>query len=106
MQPRTPALTALLGLAILFGSSATQAQYQVNNLASNQAKTAPTTDPLIVNAWGLAYGPGGPFWVSDEGSGWSTLYAGNGAKIPLNVLIPSAGAGPGSPTGIVFNGGN
>jgi uncharacterized protein (TIGR03118 family) len=58
-----------------------------------------------VNAWGLTYGPGGPFWISDAGSGWSTLYNGQGAQKSLQVVIPSAsGAGPGSPTGIVFNG--
>jgi uncharacterized protein (TIGR03118 family) len=62
-------------------------------------------DPLLVNAWGLAYGPGGPFWISDAGSGWSTLYTGSGVKEGLQVVVPSAsGAGPGSPTGIVFNG--
>ncbi len=48
---------------------------------------------------------GGPFWVSDNGSGWSTLYDGQGVKQGLVVLIPSeSGAGPGSPTGIVHNG--
>jgi uncharacterized protein (TIGR03118 family) len=62
-------------------------------------------DPLLVNAWGLTYGPGGPFWISDAGSGWSTLYTGTGVKEGLQVIVPSAsGAGPGSPTGIVFNG--
>jgi uncharacterized protein (TIGR03118 family) len=105
MRHRTIGLSACLGLALLFSSHAALAQYQVTNLVSNQAKVAKTTDPLLVNGWGLAYGPGGPFWVSDEGSGWSTLYTGTGAKVPLNVLIPSAGAvGPGTPTGIVFNG--
>lgn len=57
-----------------------------------------------MNGWGLAYGPGGPFWVSDQGSGWSTIYNGQGVKQHLEVLVPSAGAGPGQPTGIVFNG--
>src|SRR5580704_13627366 len=105
MQRRAITLAAFLGLAMLFGSTAAQAQYEVTNLVSNQAKTARTTDPLLVNAWGLAYGPGGPFWISDEASGWSTLYDANGTKVPLNVLIPTAGGdGPGTPTGIVFNG--
>jgi uncharacterized protein (TIGR03118 family) len=104
MQRRIFALAACLGLVLLLGPSVVQAQYQVTNLVSNQAKTAKTTDPLLVNAWGLAYGPGGPFWISDNGSGWSTLYTGSGAKMPLNVLIPPAsGDGPGSPTGIAFN---
>ncbi len=105
MRIRTIGLSACLGLLLLFSSSAALAQYQATDLVSNQAKAARTTDPLLVNAWGLAYGPGGPFWVSDEGAGWSTLYTANGVKVPLNVLIPTAGGdGPGTPTGIVFNG--
>jgi uncharacterized protein (TIGR03118 family) len=105
MQRRTIAFTICLGLAVMFVSSAALAQYQLTNLDSNQAKTAKYMDPLQVNGWGLTYGPGGPFWVSDQGSGWSTLYDGKGVKKGLEVLIPSAsGAGPGQPTGIVFNG--
>jgi uncharacterized protein (TIGR03118 family) len=74
-------------------------------LVSNQSGAATHIDPLLVNGWGLAYGPTGPFWVSDNGSGWSTLYTGAGVKQGLQVLIPTAGGnGPGSPTGIVFNG--
>jgi uncharacterized protein (TIGR03118 family) len=61
-------------------------------------------DPLLVNGWGLAYGPGGAFWISDQGSGWSTLYNAKGVKQGLEVQIPSAsGADTGQPTGIVFN---
>jgi uncharacterized protein (TIGR03118 family) len=105
MQRRKIAYTICLGLAVMLVSSAALAQYQLINLDSNQAKTARYMDPQQVNGWGLAYGPGGPFWVSDQGSGWSTLYTGRGVKEGLEVLIPSAtGAGPGQPTGIVFNG--
>ncbi len=92
------------GLAVLLLSTAALSQYHKVNLDSNQVGTARHIDPLQVNGWGLAYGPGGPFWVSDEGTGWSTLYDGQGNKKGLEVLIPSAGAGTGSPTGIVFNG--
>jgi uncharacterized protein (TIGR03118 family) len=105
MRLRTIALTACLAVTQLVVPGLARAQYQVTNLVSNQEKTATTTDPLLVNAWGLAHGPGSPWWISDENSGWSTLYNKNGTKIPLNVLIPTAGGdGPGSPTGIVFNG--
>jgi uncharacterized protein (TIGR03118 family) len=104
MQLRTIVLTALLGLVLLSGPNAAHAQYQVTNLVSNQENEAKTTDPLIVNAWGLTHAPGSPWWVSDENSGWSTLYTNTGAKVALNVLIPTAGGdGPGSPTGIVAN---
>jgi uncharacterized protein (TIGR03118 family) len=43
--------------------------------------------------------------VSDNGSGWSTLYDFNGNLVQqLKVLIPTGGEnGPGSPTGIVWS---
>jgi uncharacterized protein (TIGR03118 family) len=104
MQHRRITFAACLGLALMFASNAARAQYQLTNLVSNQVGAATHTDPLLVNAWGLAYGTGGPFWISDQASGWSTLYNGNGVKQALNVAIPTAsGEGPGSPTGIVFN---
>ncbi len=107
MQQRMTAFKGVMVLALICVSSAAMAQYQVTNLVSNQVKLASHTDPLLVNGWGLAYGPGGPFWVSDAGSGWSTLYTAGGIKQGLQVVIPSAsGKGPGSPTGTVFNGSN
>ena len=114
MQRRMTAFTVALGLALVFASSAALAQYQLSNLSSNQVKWAHHDDPLLVNAWGLVHAPGSPWWISDENSGWSTLYDGSGNAIQrLKVLIPTAGNGPsspqglngpGSPTGIVFNG--
>ncbi len=105
MKFRTIVPTASLAVALLSGPYAARAQYQVTNLVSNQEGAASVTDPLLANAWGLAYGPGGPYWISDNTSGWSTLYTGTGAKVPLDVLVPTAGGdGPGTPTGIVFNG--
>jgi len=105
MQRHKIAFTICLGLAVTLFSSAAMAQYQLTNLDSNQAKTAKFMDPLQVNGWGLARSSGSPFWVSDQGSGWSTVYTGKGVKEGLEVLIPSAtGAGPGQPTGIVANG--
>jgi len=102
---RTIALTASLGLVLMFVSSTALAQYKLTNLTSNVSGGGKNVDPLLVNAWGLAYGPSAPFWVSDEGSGWSTLYNGKGVPQSLQVVIPPAsGSGPGSPTGIVYNG--
>jgi uncharacterized protein (TIGR03118 family) len=97
-------VTLSLGL-LLFAATAASAQYSVTNLVSNLPGGAPTVDPLLANPWGLVYAPGSPFWVSDEASGWSTLYNGSGTKESLNVVVPPAsGSGPGSPTGIVYNG--
>jgi uncharacterized protein (TIGR03118 family) len=105
MQLRNVVRKACFGLLLLSLSSAALAQYKLTNLVSNQVKWAHHTDPFMVNGWGLTYGPGGPFWVSDNGSGWSTLYDAQGNRKSLIVEVASAGdAGPGTPTGIVFNG--
>jgi len=105
MQHRRSAFTACLGFALMFVSNAALAQYQLTNLNSNQVHAARHTDPLLVNGWGLVHAPGSPWWVSDENSGWSTLYDNAGNLVQaLKVLIPTAGEnGPGSPTGIVWN---
>ena len=96
---------ATFGFALMFLSSAAVAQYQQIRLDSNQVGSALNTDPLGVNDWGLVHGPGSPWWVADAGSGWSTLYTGDGTIEALKVIVPTAGEnGPGSPTGIVFNG--
>jgi len=105
MQRRIVTLTLALGFALMFVSSAARAQYKLTNLVSNQAGQARFLDPEMVNGWGLVYAPGSPFWVSDQGSGWSTLYTGTGVKKALEVAVPAAnGKGTGQPTGIVFNG--
>jgi len=106
MQRRMITLTLAVGFALMFISSAAMAQYQLDNLNSNQVGWAHRVDPLLVNAWGLVHGPGTPWWVSDNSSGWLTLYNGQGKTVQqLKVLVPTAGGnGPGLPTGIVFNG--
>ncbi len=102
---RTHILPSLLGLVLVLASSSALAQYQAFYLDSNLSGKAMHTDPLLKNAWGLAYAPAGPFWISDEASGWSTLYDGKGNPQSLQVIIPSAsGSGQGTPTGIVYNG--
>ncbi len=79
------------------------AQYTATTLVKNTGKGG---DKQLINPWGLAYGPGAPFWLSDAGSGLSTLYDGSGVKQSLVVTVPSAsGTGLGSPTGIVYNAG-
>jgi uncharacterized protein (TIGR03118 family) len=104
MQRRMYALLSTLGLILVFASSA-RAQYKVTNLTSNQVKAARNDDPLAVNAWGLARGATSPWWISQQGSGWSTIYDKNGVRQSLVVSIPPAAKGfVGQPTGIVING--
>ena len=79
--------------------------YSQSNLVSDLPGVANHTDPNLVNPWGLTFSATSPIWVSDNGSGLSTLYMGNGVAVPLVVTIPGTGGVPGAPTGAVFNGG-
>ncbi|HTI09598.1 MAG TPA: TIGR03118 family protein [Puia sp.] len=75
------------------------------NLVANAAWYNPVTvDPTLMNAWGLAWSPGGIAWVNSMSGHVSELYTGEGAIVRAPVLIPSpADTMGGSPTGIVFN---
>ncbi|GAC1357832.1 MAG: TIGR03118 family protein [Acidobacteriaceae bacterium] len=80
--------------------------YNLTNLTSNLNSLAPTMDPNLINPWGLSRSSGGPWWVSDNGTGLSTLYDGTGKAQALVVTIPPSdpSSRAGSPTGTVFNG--
>jgi uncharacterized protein (TIGR03118 family) len=107
------AAAACFGVVLLMHSASAEAQYHLTNLVSNQVDShAPTIDPLLANPWGLARSAGSPWWISDNDTGWSTLYNAAGTAIALKVVIPTAGNGPveptgtngpGTPTGIVAN---
>src|SRR5437868_8956912 len=77
------------------------------NLVSDTPGAAPTIDPNLINPWGVADSPTGPFWVSDNGTGVTTIY--NGAGMPAGPKLVTVAALPGEdhskPTGQVFNGG-
>jgi uncharacterized protein (TIGR03118 family) len=96
--------------------------YVVAPLVSNLPGLAAMQDPVLQNAWGVAFSPAGsPFWVNDNATGCSTLYTGDGTKVPLQVSIPLPGnvvplgacqpvdpnnppnPSPAAPTGIVWN---
>ena len=80
---------------------------------SSVSPTAPNIDGNLVNAWGLSRGTGSPWWISDNGTGVSTLYNLAGVPqpvppppgtVPLVVTIPAPKEGDTStPTGTVFN---
>jgi uncharacterized protein (TIGR03118 family) len=96
-------LLALPGIAFA-RDNAGSGFYQQTNLTSNLSGIAKFTDPNLTNPWGISSAPGGPFWVSDNGSGRSTLYDNKGSPQSLVVTIPPAPRGKmGTPTGTVFN---
>src|SRR3982751_741587 len=70
------------------------------NLVSSVPGLAPVTDTNLRNPWGMSFSATSPFWVSNQASNTSTLYAANGAA---NTLVVSV---PGGPTGQVSTGGS
>lgn len=95
----------LAGVTVMACGLLAATGYVQTNLTSNNASGhGAFTDPNLVNAWGVAYLGTGVFWVTDNGTGKSTLYADNGQPQSLVVTVPPAsGTGTGSPTGIVAN---
>ena len=66
---------------------------------------ARATDPLLVNPWGLAFGPTSAIWVVNNHGGAATIYDGNGRRSPITVQFEPGAAGAAfAATGIVFNG--
>jgi uncharacterized protein (TIGR03118 family) len=101
----------LLTLAIPSGLRAQQAGYSQTNLVSNTAGVATTTDPQLLNPWGISFIPGSDFWIANNNSGTSTLYDNQGKKdtglvvtIPGATGNPNGNCSPGCPTGTVANG--
>jgi uncharacterized protein (TIGR03118 family) len=73
-----------------------------------------TVDANLQNPWGIAIGPGLPFWIADNNSNLATLYSGRGeietqevtGSASTGVAIPASAAGvQANPTGQVYNGG-
>ncbi|HEY6734107.1 MAG TPA: TIGR03118 family protein [Roseiarcus sp.] len=79
-----------------------------NNLVSNMAGLATTTDSSLVNPWGVSFANGSPVWISDQATQTRPLFSVTGStgvgKAPLfTVNIPPAGAA--GPSGQVANAG-
>lgn len=94
-------------LAMTFSMAGFGEHYTRTDLTANTVATAPNNDPKLVNAWGLSRSTTGPWWISDNGTGSSTLYNLNGVPQPLVVTIPPSPSAPqgtsSAPTGTVFN---
>src|SRR5262245_44248304 len=108
---------SLMTTAILVGTlyAATwraEADFIQTNLVSDIPGLATVTDPSLVNPWGSSHSATSPFWISNQGTNTSTLYAVTGSlnviKNPLTVAIPTTPPGgppqgPQGPTGQVNN---
>ncbi len=104
------AIVSGLALAVVLataGSAASAGEnvYVRTNLVSDVPNLARTFDANLVNPWGVAFLPGGAFWISDNGTGLSTLYDGTGNRIPAVFTVPGprGASGHSAPTGIIVN---
>jgi uncharacterized protein (TIGR03118 family) len=98
-----PSIEALGERCLLSGG------YLQSYLVSDIPGLARYTDPNLVNPWGLTVSPGAPFWLGDNGPGFSAVDTGDGQGFPagaqLVVAVPGLPGGRGSVTGQAFNGG-
>src|SRR5438094_9487576 len=94
-----------LAVAMFTAASARADTYSWTNFQSDIAGVAQHTDPNLVNPWGMAASATGTIWVSDNGTGVSTLYNQDGTAVPMVVEIPTAARNTdgANPTGQVFN---
>jgi uncharacterized protein (TIGR03118 family) len=116
MLRRKLALAAIVSIAVS-GVTAVRADdrqnsYDVNNLVSDLPSGAAVQDANLKNAWGVAFTPAASaFWITDNATGLSTLYDGDGTTVPLVVTIPcppTAGQGSNcpqtaAPSGMAWN---
>ena len=102
-----------LFLALFFPSLTFAQHYTQTNLVTDMGSSAPVIDSNLKNGWGLSRSTGSPWWVSDNGTGVSTLYniAGTTSTLaatvnPRVVVIPppNGSTSTSAPTGQVFNG--
>lgn len=93
-------------LSLVLTLPAAQAAYQQTNLVADKPGLAAYVDPNLVNPWGISHSPTSPFWVSNNGTGVSTLYTGTGQPNALVMTIPPPLGSllTSKPTGQVFNG--
>ena len=100
----------ILGLFAFCGTANAQVSannYKQTNLVADTSSVTPApahVDANLINPWGIAFFPGGPFWISDNNSGFSTLYDQTGMLQGTFTIPPPAGSSAAAtPTGIVAN---
>jgi uncharacterized protein (TIGR03118 family) len=102
------------GLSALTVNAAHADPFIQTNLVSDISGLATITDASLVNPWGSSHPVGGPFWISDQGTNLTNLWAVTGpttvSKVtgvnpPTggNIAIPPGGTGAVGPTGQVNN---
>ena len=87
--------------------------FSQSNLVSDDQTghlNAQIQDPNLINPWGVAFSPGGPFWVNNNHTGTATVYfvdpatdATTAGSLVVTIAPPAGTDITASPTGIVHN---
>ena len=97
----------LIGLLFAIFISGSAMAFTQMNLVSNTSGLAKVADANVINSWGIAHLPTGPWFVADNGMGVSTVYDGNGEPSPVGdpliITVPGLDNNSSSPTGLVAN---
>jgi uncharacterized protein (TIGR03118 family) len=95
-------ITAFAAFLLPSTMLAQSGSYTQTNIISDGSVPAQTTDPTLINPWGVSIGPA--FWIDTAGTGFSLVEDASGNK-QFSVTIPPAVATEknGSPAGTVFN---
>src|SRR5438477_4467927 len=108
-----PVALVALGLSVSMTNTAPAAPYVQTNLVSDIPGLATITEPTLINPWGISHSATSPFWISDQGTNLTNLWAVTGQTSIMqvttvnpptgNIMIPTTASGPQGPTGQVNN---
>src|SRR5205823_14555653 len=94
LAPRRPNLRRL-HLETLEDRVQPAVTFTETDLVSDVPGLAATTDPNLVNPWGIAVGTNSGLWIANNGTGTAETFDGAGQPIPagspLVVTIPAPG---------------
>jgi uncharacterized protein (TIGR03118 family) len=112
---RSSLVTTTIAVGILYAGAwraEADSLFAQTNLVSDILGLAAITEPELHNPWGISHNATSPFWISNQGTNTTNLFAvtaGNDVTkaAPLNtdgnIVIPPGGSGAVGPTGQVAN---
>jgi uncharacterized protein (TIGR03118 family) len=112
---RSSLVTTAIAVGILYAGAwraEADSLFAQTNLVSDIPGLAAITEPELHNPWGISHNATSPFWISNQGTNTTNLFAvtaGNAVTkaAPLNtdgnIVIPPGGSGAVGPTGQVAN---
>ena len=103
-------LTIVGAVASLHAATPAGNAYLQHNLVADQPGVADFVDPNLVNPWGIYTSAASPFWVSDAGTGLSTVYSTATSTTGIfsisttkAIVPPAKGTNPSVATGGIAN---